>query len=99
MSGMPSSPSRESDYRGRPGGMKRRTGGFDFIASRILEGRKMKSVIGPHTGDLRTSVRPSIGAENLIPEEVNDSKIAIRVAVMNKVQLLLAFEPRKPLKP
>ena len=48
---------------------------------------------------LCTGIRPSIGAENLIPEEVNYTKIAIRVPVMNKMQLLLASEPRKPLKP
>jgi len=43
-------------------------------------------------------IRHSIGAENPIPEEVNDTKIAVRVPVMNKVQFLLAPEPRKPLK-
>ena len=48
---------------------------------------------------LCTGIRPSIGTENLIPEEVNYTKIAIRVTVMNKVQFLLASEPRKPLKP
>ena len=48
---------------------------------------------------LCTSIRPSIGTENLVPEEVNYTKIAIRVTVMNKVQFLLASEPRKPLKP
>ena len=36
--------------------------------------------------------------ENLIPEEVNYTKIAIRMTVMNKMQFLLASEPRKPLK-
>ena len=30
---------------------------------------------------------------------MNYTKIAIRVTVMNKVQFLLASEPRKPLKP
>jgi hypothetical protein len=30
---------------------------------------------------------------------MNDTKIAVRVPVMNKVQLLLASKPRKPLKP
>jgi hypothetical protein len=48
---------------------------------------------------LCTGIRPSVGTENLIPEEVNDTKIAIRVPVMNKVQLLPASKPRKPLKP
>ena len=46
-----------------------------------------------------TRIRHSIGTENLVPEEVNYTKIAIRVTVMNKVQFLLASEPRKPLKP
>jgi hypothetical protein len=48
---------------------------------------------------LCAEIRPSIGTENLIPEEVNYTKIAIRVTVMNKVQFLLASEPREPLKP
>ena len=48
---------------------------------------------------LCTRIRHSIGAENLVPEEVNYTKIAIRVTVMNEVQFLLASEPRKPLKP
>jgi hypothetical protein len=48
---------------------------------------------------LCTRIRHSIGTENLVPEEVNYSKIAIRVTVMNKVQFLLASEPREPLKP
>ena len=48
---------------------------------------------------LCTGIRPSIGTENLIPEEVNYTKITIRVTVMNKVQFLMASEPRKPLKP
>ena len=48
---------------------------------------------------LCTRIRHSIGTENLVPEEVNYTKIAIRVTVMNKVQFLLASEPRKPLKP
>ena len=42
---------------------------------------------------LCTSIRPSIGTKNLIPEEVNYTKIAIRVPVMNKVQFLLAAPP------
>jgi hypothetical protein len=47
----------------------------------------------------KSSSRLSIGTENPIPEEVNYTKIAIRVMVMNKVQFLLVSEPRKPLKP
>ena len=46
---------------------------------------------------LCTGIRPSIGTENLIPEEVNYTKITIRVTVMNKMQFLMASEPRKPL--
>ena len=45
------------------------------------------------------SMRHAISTENPVPEEVNYTKIAIRVPVMNKVQLLLAPKPRKPLKP
>ena len=37
--------------------------------------------------------------QEFIPEEVNYTKITIRVPVMNKVQFLLASEPRKPSKP
>jgi len=48
---------------------------------------------------LCAEIRPSIGTENLIPEEVNYTKITIRMTVMNKVQFLMASEPRKPLKP
>jgi hypothetical protein len=48
---------------------------------------------------LCTGIRPSISTENLIPVEVNYTKIIIRVTVMNKVQFLVASEPRKPLKP
>jgi hypothetical protein len=51
-----------------------------------------------NASDLCASIRPSIGTENLIPEEVNYTKITIRVTVMNKVQFLPASEPRKSLK-
>ena len=47
---------------------------------------------------LCTAVRASIGAKNLIPEEMDYTKITIGVTVMNKVQFLLASEPRKPFK-
>src|SRR6202162_5750552 len=42
--------------------------------------------------------RVSIGTENPIPEEMDHSEIAVRVPVMNEVQLLFPPEPRKPLK-
>ena len=47
---------------------------------------------------LCTAIGASIGANNVIPEEMDYTKITIRVTVMNKVQFLLASEPRKPLK-
>ena len=42
--------------------------------------------------------RSSIGTENPIPEEMDHREIAVRVPVMNEVQLLFPSEPRKPLK-
>jgi hypothetical protein len=62
------------------------------LRTRVLQLNELRLI-------LWTSIRPSIGTRNLIPEEVNYTKIAIRVPVMNKVQFLLASEPRKPLKP
>jgi len=65
--------------------------------------RTSKNALCIENGALRpilcVEIRPSIGAKNLIPEEVNYTKITIRVTVMNKVQFLLASEPREPLKP
>jgi hypothetical protein len=46
-----------------------------------------------------SSIEPSIGTENPIPEEMDYREVAIRVAVMNEVQLLFPPEPCKPLKP
>jgi hypothetical protein len=46
-----------------------------------------------------SSIRPSIGTENPIPEKMDHRKITVRVPVMNKVQLLFASEPCKLLKP
>ena len=43
-------------------------------------------------------IRPSIGTENPIPEEMDHSEIAVRVTMMNEVQFLFASEPCKPLK-
>ena len=45
------------------------------------------------------SSRPSIRAENSIPEEMNYREIGVCMPVMNEVQLLFASEPGKPLKP
>ena len=46
-----------------------------------------------------SSIRPSIGTENPIPEKMDHRKISVRVPVMNEVQLLFASEPCKLLKP
>src|SRR5258708_5658724 len=46
-----------------------------------------------------SSIRPSIGTENPIPEEMDYREIAVRVPVMNEVQFLFPPEPCKPLKP
>ena len=65
--------------------------------------RTSKNALCIESGALRpilcAEIRPSISTKNLIPEEVNYTKITIRVTVMNKVQFLLASEPREPLKP
>ena len=42
--------------------------------------------------------RSSIGTEHPIPEKMDHREIAVRVPVMNEVQLLFPSEPRKPLK-
>src|ERR1700730_17111283 len=47
----------------------------------------------------KPSIRPSIGTENPIPEEMDHREIAVRVPMMNEVQFLFASEPCKPLKP
>ena len=75
--------------------MPRRSVKVDKIQTETLS----KNVIALQASDLCTCIRPSIGTENLVPEEVNYTKIAVRVTVMNEVQFLLASEPRKPLKP
>ena len=46
-----------------------------------------------------SSVRPPIGAENPIPEEMDHREIAVRMPVMNEVQFLFPSEPCKSLKP
>ena len=46
-----------------------------------------------------SSIRPSIGTENPIPEEMDHREIAVRVPMMNEVQFLFASEPCKPLQP
>ena len=44
-------------------------------------------------------IRPFIGTENPIPEEMDHREISVRMPVMDEVQFLFASEPRKPLKP
>ena len=46
-----------------------------------------------------SSIRPSIGTEDPIPEEMDHREIAPRVPVVNEVQLLSASDSCKPLKP
>src|SRR5262249_37485 len=45
------------------------------------------------------SIRPSIGTENPIPEEMDHREIAVRVPMMNEMQFLFPSEPCKSLKP
>ena len=66
-----------------------------FIKDRAMPATKLKYCM--HL-ILCTGIWHSIGAEYPIPEEVNNSKIAIRVPVMHEVQFLFASEPCKPLK-
>src|SRR5262249_33947209 len=44
------------------------------------------------------SIRPSIGTEDPIPEEMDHREIAVRVPVMNEMQFLFPPEPCKSLK-
>jgi hypothetical protein len=44
-------------------------------------------------------IRTSIGTEEPIPKEMYHSKIAVRIPMMDKVKLLFASKPCKPLKP
>jgi hypothetical protein len=82
-------------YGGTPRGVPSHRG----ISLPHIEERALHRKSGALRPILCAEIRPSIGTENLIPEEVNYTKIAIRVTVMNKVQFLLASEPREPLKP
>jgi hypothetical protein len=65
-----------------------------------LDRRKSARTTDPN-GSIRLSqfgIRPSIGTENFIPEEMDHRVIAVRVPVMSEVQFLFPSEPRKPLK-
>src|SRR5262249_54361925 len=66
-----------------------------------LEWRKSAWTVSPKRSirlSLR-SIRPSIGTENPIPEEMDHREIAVRVPVMNEMQFLFPSEPCKSLKP
>src|SRR5216684_944307 len=72
----------------------------------IMPNRLKVDIIVFRTADPKASIRlglsrirPSISAENSIPEEMDHREIAVRVLVMNEVQFLFASEPCKPLKP
>src|SRR5207253_2682926 len=57
---------------------------------------------GNSKGSIRlnlSSIRPSIGTKNPIPEEMNHREIAVGVPVMNEMQFLFPSEPCKSLKP
>jgi hypothetical protein len=46
-----------------------------------------------------SGIRPSIGTENPIPEEIDHREIAVRMTVMSEVKFLHPSEPCKPPKP
>jgi hypothetical protein len=46
-----------------------------------------------------SNIRTSICSENPIPKEMDHPEIAVRVAMMDKVQFLFPSEPCKPQKP
>ena len=48
---------------------------------------------------IQSSIRPPIGTENPIPEEMDHREIAVSMPVVDEVQFPFASEPRKPLKP
>ena len=71
-----------------------------------VERRLVRSLRGPRVrvspGRLHSShsgAGPSIGTENPVPERIDHCEIGVRVPVMNEMQLPLASEPCKALKP
>jgi hypothetical protein len=57
---------------------------------------------GQSEGSIRlslSSIRPSRGTENPVPEEMDHREIAVRVPMMNEMQFLFPSEPCKSLKP
>jgi hypothetical protein len=71
---------------------------FQQLRSRLAAELRLKffGLEAVEAGDVPS--RSSIGTENPIPEEMDHREIAVRVPVMNEVQLLFPSEPRKPLK-
>src|SRR5256886_11923216 len=72
-----------------------------FVTDVRLKRRKSAWTANPK-GSIRLSlrsIRPSIGTENPIPEEMDHREIAVRVPVMNEMQFLFPSEPCKSLKP
>ena len=67
------------------------------IDARIIPCHRPSSPAGGHLFHLISWF--SIGSKNSIPEEINHREIAIGMAVMGKMELLLAPEPRKAAKP
>jgi hypothetical protein len=60
--------------------------------------RKSAQTPDPTGSTSDSGIRPSIGTEKPIPEEIDHREIAVRMPVMNEVKFLLASEPCKPLK-
>src|SRR6516165_1018433 len=61
----------------------------------IWLGRQFEGFHSPESAQRR----PSIGTQNPIPEEMDHREIAVRVPVMNEMQVLFPSEPCKSLKP
>jgi hypothetical protein len=69
--------------------------GYTLTIRRLTpSGRHQLLRIAPDSG-----IRPSIGTENPIPEEIDHREIAVRMAVMSEVKFLHPSEPCKPPKP
>jgi len=66
-----------------------------YITDRPKLAGHASTIDAPHSKRL-CSIRPSIGTENSIPEEMDHREIGVRVPVMNEVKFLFASEPRKP---
>src|SRR5258708_31147897 len=63
----------------------------------MAEPRRDRRPDGFYSSD--SGIRPSIGTENPIPEEIDHREIAVRMTVMSEVRFLHPSEPCKPPKP